>query len=316
MRALLVAAVALFACVAPLFAQNKADARVTTLVESLGSSDVRVRNDAYATLLREKPPAALPILLDVLPRLDVYGQGLGLTLLQPNPQESGHPILRKLLDKKAPLLELGAAVQFVRAGESDLVDHVVKPLAKEGVTSEMRCAMLTRLYGLKEPRVPEAVRALLVPSAPPDVVVEALYPLLNIDDSGSPGFADLRRRNTDALVAGSLTKLVDGRFDGRYKLWDVVKGVDQGGQSMAVQAGDLRLAAHRDVTRSVEPRDLIRTHSLLRGSNLAQQDWRGIRSVTRAERDLAHLRNSLAACLRELDDDGVLEPLLLIVAGD
>ena len=68
---------------------------------------------------------------------------------------------------------------------------------------------------------------------------------LNIDETGSPGFADLRSRSTDALVAGSLTRLVDGRFDVRYKLWDVVKGVDQGGQSMAVQAADLRLAAHR-----------------------------------------------------------------------
>ena len=68
---------------------------------------------------------------------------------------------------------------------------------------------------------------------------------LNIDETGSPGFADLRSRNTDALVAGSVSKLVDGRFDVRYKLWDVVKGADQGGQSLAVPAGDLRLAAHR-----------------------------------------------------------------------
>ncbi|MEK8032637.1 Tol-Pal system beta propeller repeat protein TolB [Ideonella sp. DXS29W] len=68
---------------------------------------------------------------------------------------------------------------------------------------------------------------------------------LTIDETGSPGFPDLRSRGADALVAGSVSKLVDGRFDVRYKLWDVVKGVDQGGQSMAVQAADLRLAAHR-----------------------------------------------------------------------
>lgn len=68
---------------------------------------------------------------------------------------------------------------------------------------------------------------------------------LAIDETGAPGFADLRSRGSDALVAGSVTKLVDGRFDVRYKLWDVVKGADQGGQSLAVQAADLRLAAHR-----------------------------------------------------------------------
>jgi TolB protein len=68
---------------------------------------------------------------------------------------------------------------------------------------------------------------------------------LRIDETGAPGFPDLRSRGSDALVAGSVGKLADGRFDVRYKLWDVVKGADQGGQSLAVPAVDLRLAAHR-----------------------------------------------------------------------
>ncbi len=68
---------------------------------------------------------------------------------------------------------------------------------------------------------------------------------LAIDETGVPGYPDLRGRGVDALVAGSLTKLADGRFDARYKLWDVVKGADQGGQSMVVPAADVRLAAHR-----------------------------------------------------------------------
>ena len=49
----------------------------------------------------------------------------------------------------------------------------------------------------------------------------------------------------NALVGGSVTRLADGRYDVRYKLWDVVKGADLGGQSMAVPQVDLRLAAHR-----------------------------------------------------------------------
>jgi len=65
------------------------------------------------------------------------------------------------------------------------------------------------------------------------------------DETGVPGYADLRNQGSDAIAAGSVTKLVDGRFDVRYKLWDVVKGQDLGGQSLAVVAGDLRLAAHR-----------------------------------------------------------------------
>lgn len=66
-----------------------------------------------------------------------------------------------------------------------------------------------------------------------------------IDEAASPPMADWRGRGADALVGGSVTRLADGRFDVRYKLWDIVKGSDLGGQSLAVVAGDLRLAAHR-----------------------------------------------------------------------
>jgi TolB protein len=57
--------------------------------------------------------------------------------------------------------------------------------------------------------------------------------------------AEWRTRAADALVGGSVTKLADGRFDVRFKLWDVVKGSELGGQSTVVDQADLRLAAHR-----------------------------------------------------------------------
>jgi TolB protein len=46
-------------------------------------------------------------------------------------------------------------------------------------------------------------------------------------------------------VVGSVSRLADGRFDVRFRLWDVVRGQDLGGQSYAVAPADLRLAAHR-----------------------------------------------------------------------
>lgn len=64
----------------------------------------------------------------------------------------------------------------------------------------------------------------------------------------APGW---RQRGVDALVAGSLSRLVDGRLDVRFRLWDVVRGEQLLGQSKTVLAPDLRLAAHRvadDVT--------------------------------------------------------------------
>jgi TolB protein len=55
----------------------------------------------------------------------------------------------------------------------------------------------------------------------------------------------LRQAGADAITAGSVTKLADGRFDVRFRLWDVVKGQDLGGQGFPVNPSDLRLAAHR-----------------------------------------------------------------------
>ncbi len=66
-----------------------------------------------------------------------------------------------------------------------------------------------------------------------------------LDETSQPAMADWRSRNVDALVGGSLARLADGRFDLRFKLWDVVKGSELGGQSSAVEAPELRLAAHR-----------------------------------------------------------------------
>lgn len=66
-----------------------------------------------------------------------------------------------------------------------------------------------------------------------------------LDEASRPVMTEWRSRAADALVAGSIGRLADGRFDVRFKLWDVVKGTELGGQAQAVDASDLRLAAHR-----------------------------------------------------------------------
>ncbi|TXT35736.1 MAG: TolB protein [Comamonadaceae bacterium] len=66
-----------------------------------------------------------------------------------------------------------------------------------------------------------------------------------MDENSKPELSALRQAGADALAAGSVSKLADGRFDVRFRLWDVVKGQDQGGEGFAVAATDLRLAAHR-----------------------------------------------------------------------
>jgi len=64
-------------------------------------------------------------------------------------------------------------------------------------------------------------------------------------EGSQPVFTDWRSRSADALAGGSAARLADGRVDLRFKLWDVVKGQDLGGEAQAVSADDVRLGAHR-----------------------------------------------------------------------
>jgi TolB protein len=66
-----------------------------------------------------------------------------------------------------------------------------------------------------------------------------------LDETSRPDVSIWRQKSADSLVTGSVTRLADGRYDVRFRLWDVVRGQDLGGQSFAVTPGDLRLSAHR-----------------------------------------------------------------------
>ena len=67
----------------------------------------------------------------------------------------------------------------------------------------------------------------------------------SLDETSRPDLSLWRQRTADSLVVGSVTRLADGRYDVRFRLWDVVRGQDLGGQSYTVPQGDLRLASHR-----------------------------------------------------------------------
>jgi len=66
-----------------------------------------------------------------------------------------------------------------------------------------------------------------------------------LDETSRPDITPWRQKGADSLAVGSVARLADGRYDVRFRLWDVVRGQDLGGQSYAVTAADLRLAAHR-----------------------------------------------------------------------
>ena len=65
-----------------------------------------------------------------------------------------------------------------------------------------------------------------------------------MDENTRPDLFPWRQKGADSLVTGSVNKLADGRFDVRFRLWDVVRGKDIGRDGHVVVKGDLRLAAH------------------------------------------------------------------------
>lgn len=66
-----------------------------------------------------------------------------------------------------------------------------------------------------------------------------------LDENSRPDLNVIRGRGADVLATGSVSRLADGRYDVRYRVWDAVKAQDLGGASFVVVTADLRLAAHR-----------------------------------------------------------------------
>jgi TolB protein len=89
--------------------------------------------------------------------------------------------------------------------------------------------------------VSEIVRADLERSG----LIRTLDVNVALDERSAVDLQPLRGRGVDALLVGSVTRLIDGRFDVRFKLWDTVKDQELVAQSKVVLAADLRLAAHR-----------------------------------------------------------------------
>jgi TolB protein len=64
-------------------------------------------------------------------------------------------------------------------------------------------------------------------------------------DNGTPPYADWKTRGADALAGGSLTMAADGRYDTRFRLYDVQKQAQLGGQAYGHTGGQIRATAHK-----------------------------------------------------------------------
>ncbi len=104
-----------------------------------------------------------------------------------------------------------------------------------------------------------------------------------LDETSAVDLGPWRAAGADALAAGSVTRLADGRFDVRYRLWDAVKGDQLLGQSKVVPAADLRLAAHRVADEIYEKFTGIRGVNATRIAYVSRKGPRSTLFVTDAD---------------------------------
>jgi len=89
--------------------------------------------------------------------------------------------------------------------------------------------------------VAEVVRGDLVRSG----AFRMVEPRTVLTDTSQIDFLALRALGADAVLAGSMTRTADGRYDVRYRLSDVVRQASLGGESILASEADLRLAGQR-----------------------------------------------------------------------
>ncbi len=66
-----------------------------------------------------------------------------------------------------------------------------------------------------------------------------------LDENAAPNFADWKSRGADAFVGGSLASLPDGRYETRFRLYDVQKQTPLAGQAYMHNSAQIRATAHR-----------------------------------------------------------------------
>jgi TolB protein len=66
-----------------------------------------------------------------------------------------------------------------------------------------------------------------------------------LNENSTLNYNDLKASGADAVLAGSVSKLANGRLEIRYRLSDTARQTSLIGESVTVAPGDLRLAAHR-----------------------------------------------------------------------
>jgi TolB protein len=103
-----------------------------------------------------------------------------------------------------------------------------------------------------EGRVPQDIAAVIRSDLARSGAFRVIDPQQTLSETTAVDFAGLRGRGADSVVAGSVARLADGRFDVRYRLYDAVRQQPIAGESLVAPEADLRLAGHRIADAIIE----------------------------------------------------------------
>ncbi|MBC3807770.1 Tol-Pal system protein TolB [Undibacterium seohonense] len=126
------------------------------------------------------------------------------------------------------------------------------------VCSLAQAQMRVEISGVGSNQIPIAVAAFANEELSPQLVTSIIRDDLNrsgyfrlievgvaIAESATVDFENWKTRGATAMVVGSVQKKGEGRFDVRYKLYDVLKGEMLSGFSMDTPTPKMRLTAHK-----------------------------------------------------------------------
>jgi TolB protein len=146
------------------------------------------------------------------------------------------------LPSRRHLLTQAAALPLMAMPLTDALAQFRVEVSGAGVTQIPISAVSFRDNSLVNQDMAAIVRADLERSGQ----FKFIEPLpVRMDETSSPDLAAWREKGTDALLTGSVSRLADGRYDVRFRLWDSVRGQDLKGLSFPSSPAELRNAAHK-----------------------------------------------------------------------
>lgn len=93
--------------------------------------------------------------------------------------------------------------------------------------------------------VPQKMGAIVLADLVRSGIFRSVDSVRGLDETSRPDWSRVRSSGADTLLAGSINRLADGRFDVRCRLWDAVRGSELGSQGLVVNGAELRYTAHR-----------------------------------------------------------------------